>query len=121
MPWYERNQKKYYYRSERDANGRPRRRYVGTSAAAAAQQAAAEDERRRRERQAADAAWAAELAELREIDALVERLCRLTDLLLAAELTAANYHKHGGEWRLSRGHENRVDRPEDRFEGPGRG
>jgi hypothetical protein len=112
-----RRNRTYFYKSVR-IDGKPRRLYVG--AGAAAERAAAADALRRLEGQAADAAWAAELAELREIDALVERLCRLTDLLLAAELAAANYHKHGGEWRLSRGHAKRLDRPEDRFEGPGR-
>jgi hypothetical protein len=120
MPWDRRlGGRRFFYRSERDANGRPRRRYLG--AGAAAERAAAADALGRQERQAADAAWAVELAELRNIEALIERLCRLTDLLVAAELTAANYHKHGGEWRFRRGHANRFDRPEDRFEGPGRG
>jgi hypothetical protein len=111
-----RNGRRYYYRSVR-VGGKPRRRYVG--AGEAAEQAAAEDARRRRERQAAEAEWQAELAELREIDALVERFCRMADLLLAAELMAANYNKHGGEWRLSRGHAKRSNRPEKRPEGPG--
>jgi hypothetical protein len=116
--WDQRGGRRYYYRSEIDANGQPRRRYIGTGPVA--EQAAQEDARRRQEGQAADAAWQAELAELLELDTLIERFYRLTDLLLAAELMAANYHKRGGEWRLSRGHANRFDRPENRFEGPGR-
>jgi hypothetical protein len=117
MAWCERGQRKYFYRSKR-INGKPRRLYLGSGAAG--ERAARQDEQRRRERRAADAAWEAELAELREIDALVERFCRMTDLLLAAALMAANYHKHGGEWRLSRGHAKRSNRPEKRPEGPGR-
>jgi hypothetical protein len=115
--WDQRGNRHYFYRAVR-VGGKPRRLYLG--AGAAAERAAAEDQRRRQQRQAADAAWEAELAELRKIEALVERFCRLTDLMLAAELMAANYHKYGGEWRFSRGHAKRFGRPEKRPEGPGR-
>jgi hypothetical protein len=92
--WDQRGNRRYFYRAVR-TNGKPRRLYLG--AGAAGERAAAEDQRCRQQRQAADAAWEAELAELRKIDALVEMFCRMTEMLLAAELMAANYHKHGGE------------------------
>jgi hypothetical protein len=111
MPWYERGQKKYYYRSERDANGRPRRRYVGTGAAAAARQAAAQDEQRRRARAAAAAAWQAELADLLALDALVARFYLISEGLLTLALTEAGYEKHRGHWRRRRGHT--TNRSED--------
>jgi hypothetical protein len=98
--------------------------YVGSGPVA--ERAALEDQRRRRERQAAAEELEAELARYREIDALVERLCRATDLLLAAELMAAGFRKHGGQWRRRHGSANRSeDRADDRTEigcgGPGRG
>jgi hypothetical protein len=113
--WDQRGGRRYYYRSERDSNGRPRRRYLGTGAAAAAQQAAAEDEQRRRERQAADATWEAELAELMKIDALVEELCRVSEGLLALALMDAGYEKmRRGHWRRKHGSASRSgERPEN--------
>jgi hypothetical protein len=110
--------RRYYYRCQRDATRRPVRRYVG--AGEAAERAAQQDEQRRRERQAAARELAVELDELLKLDALIERFSSLNDLLVAAALAEANYHKHGGEWRRCRGHTNRLDRPENRFEGPGR-
>jgi hypothetical protein len=112
MPWHRRGQKKYYYRSVR-IKGQPRRLYLGSGEAA--ERAAAEDRRRREERQAADAAWQAELAELLEFDALVERFCRLTDLLLAAAMRDAGYEKmRQGHWGRKHGSASRSgERPEN--------
>jgi hypothetical protein len=106
MPWYERGQKKYFYRSKR-INGKPRRLYLGTGEAA--ERAAAEDEQRRQERQAAKAELEAKLTSLQEIEALVEKYYRLTELLLAAELMEAGFHKYGGEWRRRRGRASRSE------------
>jgi hypothetical protein len=114
MPWDpRRGGRRYYYRSERDVNGQPRRLYLGSGEAA--ERAAAEDRRRREERQAADAAWQAELAALLEFDALVERFCRLTDLLLAAAMLDAGYEKmRRGHWRRKHGSASRSgERPEN--------
>jgi hypothetical protein len=110
--WDQRGERSYYYRCVR-VNGKPRRRYVGTGEAVAAQQAAAEDERRRQERLAAEAELEAELAHLQEVDALVDKFCRLTDQLLAAELMEAGYEQRQGRWRPRHGSANRSEDPTD--------
>ena len=103
MPWdRRRGGRRYFYRSQRDADGRPVRRYVG--AGEAAERAAAEDLRRRQEGQAAKAEWESELAELLELDALVERFCRMSHLLVIAAMMDAGYEKmRRGHWRRRHG------------------
>ena len=103
MAWERRGGGLYYYRSERE-NGRVRKRYVGRGEVAelvahADETRRAVRERRRREERA-ELGRARELSEAgaelgAELDAAAEALAR-------AEMVAAGYHNHKGEWRRRR-------------------
>jgi len=101
MPWEQRGQKKYFYRTER-VRGRAVRRYVGTGAAG--EMAAAADGLRRLNREIEARERRAEQARQQEAEAPLLRLCNVTDLLARAALLAADYHRHArGSWRRRRG------------------
>jgi hypothetical protein len=58
----------------------------------------------REDRQAEAARWRECKAEDEALDAQVDEVCRLSDLLTQAVLLAAGYHRHHyGEWRKRRG------------------
>ena len=95
-----------YYTRSRKVNGRVVREYVGTGEAA--ERAARQDAVARQEREARRSVR----EELAALDAPLDELAELTDLLARAALAAAGYRRHHrGEWRKRRGHS----------ENPGRG
>jgi len=100
MAWEERNGNCYYYQSERDEEGRVRKRYIGTGDLAETIAHAEETMQRvRRERRE----W--ERAELERAQALASPLLEIeeaADILARALLVAAGYRRHKGQWRRGR-------------------
>jgi hypothetical protein len=97
-----------YYTRSRKVGGRVVREYVGAGPAAqlAARRDAIERERRERGR----AAWRAKRAELEALDAPLDELNDLADLLARAALAAAGFRQHNrGEWRRRRGQRDETD------------
>jgi len=99
MAWERRGSNLYYYQSER-INGRVRKKYVGTGEVA--QAIAHADKTIRRSRATRSERARAELVEARTLASAGEELCEAADILAVAELVAAGYHKHKGEWRMRR-------------------
>jgi|SRR5215217_2602988 len=99
MAWERRGSNLYYYQSER-INGRVRKKYVGTGEVAQARAHA--DKTIRRSRATRSERARAELVEARTLASAGEELCEAADILAVAELVAAGYHKHKGEWRMRR-------------------
>ena len=101
MGWEQRGNRSYYYRSVRSGT-RVTKEYAGGGLmgvlaeefeAEQREKRAYEADRRRRER----ATWAALEQPARELD-------DLADLLMAASLSVAGFHRHDrGEWRRRRG------------------
>jgi hypothetical protein len=97
MAWETRGKRKYYYRSVRD-NDRVRKVYYGTGYMG--NLAASADSLRRAE-------WEADENEIRTLRnqmhavlSLARELSRMTDLLVAATLLAAGFHRpYRGGWR----------------------
>jgi hypothetical protein len=90
-----------YYTRSRKVNGRVVREYVGTGRIAelVAEMDAIEHQRREVER----AARQAERANVDALDAPLDELNDLVELLARAALVAAGYHQHKrGEWRKQR-------------------
>ena len=100
MAWEKRKRGKYYYRTRR-TDGRYVRQYVGRGKVA---NLAAETDELRRTAHKLGAKECQEQAKcLAEVDKSLEKLCRLSDLLVRASLLAAGYHQHNrGEWRRRR-------------------
>src|SRR5262245_45134306 len=91
----------YYYRARKE-NGRVVREYVGSGYVA--ELSAQMDAALRADREAERAAWKEKKAELERLDAEVESLVEVTDLVARAALLAAGFHQHKrGEWRKRRG------------------
>jgi hypothetical protein len=106
MGWESRQRGGRYYTRSKKVNGRVVREYVGTGEAA--ERAARQDAVARQEREARRAVR----EELAALDAPLDDLAEVTDLLARAALAAAGYRRHHrGEWRKRRGHS----------ENPGRG
>ena len=99
MAWERRGSNLYYYQSER-IDGRVRKKYVG--AGEVAQAVAHADETIRRSRAALSERARVELEEARTLAWAGEELWEAADILAAAELVAAGYHRHKGEWRMRR-------------------
>jgi hypothetical protein len=99
LAWERRGSNLYYYQSQR-VNGRVRKKYVGTREVA--QAIAHADETIRRSRAAQSERARVELEEARTITSAGEELCEAADILAVAELVAAGYHRHKGEWRMRR-------------------
>jgi hypothetical protein len=98
MAW---NQGRYYTRS-RKVNGRVVREYIGGGEAG--ELAAQIDAANRADREAARDARRAEQARLKALDAPLNVLNDLADLLAHAALLAAGFHQHRrGNWRKRRG------------------
>ena len=99
MAWERRGDRLYYYQTERE-DGRVRKRYVGTGetaeliAHADATMQRTRAERRERER--------AELQEARDLASSVDELHEAAEILAVAELVAAGYRRHKGQWRRRR-------------------
>src|SRR5262245_35735372 len=100
MPWEQRRQKRYFYRSER-VRGRAVRRYAGTGAVG--EVAATADALRRLNREIEARERQAEETRLREAEAPLLGLCAGAELLSRAALAAAGYRRHDrGQWRRRR-------------------
>ncbi len=95
---------RYYTRSKK-VNGRVVREYVGFGRVA--ELAAELDAIKRQQRQAERDALLAKRAELDALDAPLDELNDLADLLARAALLAAGFHQHRrSEWRKRRVHDN---------------
>lgn len=99
MAWVARRGRKYYYRS-RKVGKKVVKQYLGGGLAAeiAARQDAEVRERRRRAKNEVSQM----AATLRDADELLGELDRGVELLVAAELLAAGFHRHGTVWRRRR-------------------
>ena len=101
MAWVVRGDREYYYRSRREG-GRVVRDYYGSGDEA--RLAAAVDAERRRLRDRDREAKRVERAARATAEQLLNELAAGSDLLVAAALLAAGYHRHHmGEWRKRRG------------------
>jgi len=100
MAWEQRGGCRYYYQSERDEEGRVKKRYIG--AGEIAELVAHADETRRHNREARRAKEREELERLQTADAELEEFCKAVDTITTAVLVAAGYRNHKGEWRLRR-------------------
>jgi hypothetical protein len=99
MAWERRGSNLYYYQSKR-VDGRVRNKYVG--AGELAQTIAHADETIRQSRAAQSERARVELEEARTIASAGEELCEAADILAVAQLVAAGYHRHKGQWRRRR-------------------
>jgi hypothetical protein len=114
-----------YYTRSRKVNGRVVREYCGVGEAA--ELAAQIDAHNRTDREAERDARLQERAELEALDAPLNELNDVADLLARTALMAAGFRQHKrGEWRKRRGickraeHEH-SDRPEGTSQAPGAG
>jgi hypothetical protein len=99
MAWERRGSNRYYYQCER-IDGRVRKKYVG--AGEVAQAIAYADETIRRSRVVQSERARVELEEAKSLASAGEELWEAADILAAAELVAAGYHRHKGQWRMRR-------------------
>ena len=99
MAWERRGGKLYYYQSERE-DGRVRKRYIG--AGEVAKMIAHADETIRRSRAERRERARAELEEARSLALAGAELHQAAEILARAEMVAAGYHRHKGEWRMKR-------------------
>jgi hypothetical protein len=100
MPWLVRGEHKYYYRSQRQPDGRVKKVYFGRGQRAekAAQMDA--EARYRREAERAEARHIA--ANLESLDTFAKEMAEVVDLLAVATFTAGGLHLHKGQWRKRR-------------------
>jgi ClpP class serine protease len=100
VAWERRGSNLYYYQGERQG-GRVRKRYVGTGELAHII-AHAEETRRRvwAERKAKERT---ELDEARSLASAGDELYEAVEVLAVAEVVAAGFHRHKGQWRWRRG------------------
>ena len=99
MAWERRGSNLFYYQSKR-VDGRVQKKYVG--AGEVAQAIAHADETIRRSRAAQSERGRVELEEARTLVSAGEELWEAADILAVAELVAAGYHRHKGQWRRRR-------------------
>jgi hypothetical protein len=99
MAWERRGSNLYYYQSER-IDGRVRKKYVG--AGDVAQAIAHADESIRGSRAAHSERARVEFEEAKTLASAGEELCEAAEILAVAQLVAAGYHRHKGEWRMRR-------------------
>jgi hypothetical protein len=99
MAWERRGNGLYYYQSER-VDGPVRKKYVGTGDVA--QAIAHADETIRRTKAERHEREQAELKEARGLASTDEDLHEAAEILAAAEMVAAGYHRRKGEWRIRR-------------------
>jgi hypothetical protein len=99
MAWERRGSNLYYYQSKR-VDGRVRKKYVG--AGEVAQAIARSDDTIRRSRVVQSERARGELEEARTLVSAGEELCEAADILAVAQLVAAGYHRHKGQWRMRR-------------------
>jgi hypothetical protein len=96
MAWERRKGRNYYYRS-RWVNGRVVREYVGTGVVA--EMAARLDAEAAEERALVQVARLRTLAELEELDLMLEQIDREVNAAVSAAMAVAGFHWHRGEWR----------------------
>jgi hypothetical protein len=99
VAWERRGGKLYYYQSERE-DGRVRKRYIG--AGEGAKMIAHADETIRRSRAERRERARTELEEARSLALAGAELHQAAEILARAEMVAARYHRHKGEWRMKR-------------------
>jgi hypothetical protein len=99
MAWERRGSNLFYYQYER-VDGRVRKKYVGAGDVAEA--IAHADETIRRSRAARSERARVELEEAKTLASAGQELCEAAEILAVAELVAAGYLKHKGEWRMRR-------------------
>ena len=99
MAWEWRGGNLYYYQSERE-DGRVRKRYIG--AGEVAEMIAHADETIRRSRAERRERARTELEEARSLALAGAELHQAAEILARAEMVAAGYHRHKGEWRMKR-------------------
>jgi hypothetical protein len=99
VAWEQRGGNLYYYQSER-VDGRVRKKYVGTGEIA--ELVAHADETIRRTRAERRERVRAELEEARGLASAADELNEAAEILVRAEMVAAGYHRHKGEWRRRR-------------------
>ena len=99
MAWERRGSNLFYYQSKR-VDGRVQKKYVG--AGEVAQAIAHADETIRRSRAAQSERGRVELEEARTLVSAGEELWEAADILAVAQLVAAGYHRHKGQWRMRR-------------------
>jgi hypothetical protein len=99
MAWERRGSNLYYYQSER-IDGRVRKKYVG--AGDVAQAIAHADESIRGSRAAHSERARVEFEEAKTLASAGEELCEAAEILAVAQLVAAGYHRHKGQWRRRR-------------------
>jgi hypothetical protein len=98
VSWERRKGSSYYYRGIREGK-RVRKVYLGGAPEAVA--AARVDAERRVHEQAERTAR----AEVEQLDAQMDRMCRVVQRLMTAVLYSEGFHRHDrGEWRKRRGH-----------------
>ena len=100
MAWEARGQRRYFYRSQRAADGRVVKVYLGNSPAA--REAAAEIAAAREARRLAAAALGKIDAELQALDDPSSEFMAGVQLLAEAALFAAGYHRPKRIWRKRR-------------------
>jgi hypothetical protein len=94
--------KRGYYYQVRKVKGRVVRRYFGKGLVA--ELAADYDALNRKYREGCQADAAALRDEFAELDALIQPLAELADLVATVALVSAGFHRHNrGEWRKKRG------------------
>jgi hypothetical protein len=98
VSWERRKGSRYYYRAIREGK-RVRKVYLGSGPEAV--EAARVDAERRAQEQAERT----ERAEVEQLDAQMDQLCRAVQRLMTAVLYGAGFHQHArGAWRKRRGH-----------------
>ena len=98
MSWERRKGSSYYYKGAREGK-RVRKVYLGGGPEAV--EAARVDAERRAQEQAERTAR----AEVEQLDAQNDQICRAVQRLMAAVLYSAGFHQHArGAWRKRRGH-----------------
>jgi hypothetical protein len=102
MAWETRNGRGTYYTRSRRVGGRVVRKYIGSGETAVL--IAELDRQERKKRQAEAAQWRERKAQDAALEAQLDEVCRLADLLAETVLLAAGYHRHHhGQWRKRRG------------------
>ena len=99
MAWERRGDGLYYYRSVRD-RGRVRKEYVGRGEIA--EVIAHADEAIRKSREARAERDRRDLERAQGLATCADGLDEAAEILARAEMVAAGYHRHKGEWRRRR-------------------
>jgi hypothetical protein len=99
VAWERRGANLYYYQSERE-DGRVRKKYIGTGEIA--ELVAYADETIRRTRAERRERERTELEEAEDLASAANEVHGAAEVLARAELVAAGYRRHKGQWRRRR-------------------